>query len=245
MPTPRSSVPPTTQSALDSAKGILLDVGCGGGKHPNSFGMDIRPLEGVDLVWDFTQTPWPLPDNCAHTVVLSHVWEHIPPEKTLAVMEEIHRVSRDKAGVFISAPYGVGSRYLQDPTHQNPSTQATWAYWDPADPSGLWGVYCPSPFHLQSYQLIPAGGDRDFNAVLAVCKDRRCKKCVPYRVAMADGSALAALPQSAPCPTSTTPPTLTSPTPKPRPRRRPTKPSPTSPRPSKRRSTLTSRRARS
>jgi SAM-dependent methyltransferase len=132
--------------------------------------MDVRPVPGVDLVWDLTKTPWPLPDNCAHTVVMSHVWEHIPPWFSLAVMEEVHRVCRPAAGVFIAGPYALGFRFVQDPTHCNPVNEATFAYWDPAHVSGLYEVYKPSPFKIVDFRVIPAGNDRDFNCVLSCLK---------------------------------------------------------------------------
>lgn len=169
-PTESSALSPTAQRALEDARGILLDVGCGANKQPGAFGMDVRPVHGVDLVWDLTQTPWPLPDNCAHTVVLSHVWEHIPPWRTLAVMEEVHRVCRPNAGVFIAGPYGLGYRYVQDPTHCNPVNESTFEYWDPSALSGLYQVYKPSPFAIRNWTVIPAGNDRDFNCVLSCLK---------------------------------------------------------------------------
>ena len=58
---------------------IQLDVGCGGNKRPGWVGLDIRPLPGVDIVHDIEDFPWPLPDDCARVIQLSHIIEHIPP----------------------------------------------------------------------------------------------------------------------------------------------------------------------
>jgi SAM-dependent methyltransferase len=156
------------RTVISPVQAVRLDVGCGSHKQEGFVGMDRRRLPGVDIVHDIEDTPWPLPDNCCTAVVLSHVWEHITPKHTLAVMEEIHRICRDGASVFISAPYAMGSRYMQDPTHCNPSTEATWMYWDPEHP--LYGVYQPSPFKVLSYNVIPVSNDRDFNCVLRVLK---------------------------------------------------------------------------
>ena len=155
-------------AVLRRKSGILLDLGCGANKHDGAFGMDQRPLPGVDLVHDLTDTPWPLPDSIAHSVIMSHVWEHIAPQKTLAVMAEIHRVCRPKAHVMIAGPYGIGFRFQQDPTHCNPSNEATWCYFDPDHP--LHAVYRPPPFKILSFERVPVGGDSDFNVVLMAVK---------------------------------------------------------------------------
>lgn len=152
--------------------GVILDLGCGASKHPQSIGVDVRPLKDVDVVCDLFAFPWhPLPDNVAHTVILSHVWEHVPPHLTLKFMAELHRVCQQEAHVFISGPFALGPRYVQDPTHCNPTNEATFAYWDPEHPSGLWEVYRPPPFTLKHWEVVPAGADRDFNAVLICRKD--------------------------------------------------------------------------
>jgi predicted SAM-dependent methyltransferase len=155
---------------LKAKQGVRLDLGCGANKQDGGFlGIDKRPTPAVDLVHDLEVFPWPLPDNCASCVVMSHFWEHIKPWLTLPFMAEVHRVCKPGAQVFVSAPYAMGYRYMQDPTHCNPSVEATWCYWD--DRHQLYEVYKPAGvFHLLSYDVVPAGGDKDFNAVLQVVK---------------------------------------------------------------------------
>jgi len=66
------------QELIDK-QGITLDLGCGGNKQPGTIGMDIRPLEGIDIVHDIEKFPYPLPDGCCTLVYASHVIEHINP----------------------------------------------------------------------------------------------------------------------------------------------------------------------
>lgn len=158
-------------TALIRAKqGVRLDLGCGAHKQEGGFlGIDKRKTPAVDIVHDLERFPWPLPDNVASCAVLSHFWEHIKPWLTLDFMAELHRVCKPDAQVFVSAPYALGFRYVQDPTHCNPSNEATWCYWDNRHP--LYEVYKPAGvFHLLSYEVVPAGADKDFNAVLQVVK---------------------------------------------------------------------------
>jgi hypothetical protein len=156
-----------------SARGVLLDLGCGANKTKGAVGVDRRPLPGVDIVCDLFEPPWPIPSNVAHTVVLSHVCEHIIPWKFLDFFAEVHRVCQDGAGVMIAAPYGIGPRWQQDPTHCRPITEATFAYFDPEHPSKLWEVYQPPPFTYHHWEVVPAGHDRDCNIVLICRKDAK------------------------------------------------------------------------
>lgn len=76
-------VDPKLQEKIDKLLkekgGINLELGGGNNPNPGFFNMDILPLERVDLVWDLERTPWPLPDNCVHKAVASHVLEHLNP----------------------------------------------------------------------------------------------------------------------------------------------------------------------
>ena len=49
---------------------------------------------------------------------------------------------------MIAVPYAGSQGYFQDPTHCNPCNEVTWAYFDPLDRSGLWGIYKPKPWKI-------------------------------------------------------------------------------------------------
>lgn len=135
---------------FDKAKGINLDVGCGENKQSNYVGLDIRPLKGVDIVWDLEQCPYPLPDECCNSIIASHVVEHINPARFGFVncMNEWWRIMKPHGRLAIAMPYGYSNGFLQDPTHCNPRNEATWAYFDPTHASRLWFVYQPRPWKI-------------------------------------------------------------------------------------------------
>ena len=172
---------PRIRELLQRKKSLRLDIGCGANKQPGPdiVGIDARALDGVDIVHDLEEFPWPLPDNCVRVAFASHFIEHVKPWKFLPLMAELHRVMMHDGQVLISGPYGVEFRYVQDPTHCNPINDATFCYWDDKHPSGLWDVYKPPVFHVESFDVIPAGNSRDFNAILRVCKDA-CQHDVVY-----------------------------------------------------------------
>ena len=68
------------EQLLEARRGIRLDIGCGANKTPGWVGMDMRPLDGVDIVWDVRRMPWPLPDGSVLCAFASHLVEHISPD---------------------------------------------------------------------------------------------------------------------------------------------------------------------
>jgi SAM-dependent methyltransferase len=135
---------------LKEKSGIHLDIGCGENKQPNFVGMDIRELDGVDLVWDWSNMPYPLPDGCCISILASHVVEHVDPNNFgfIKAMDEWWRLLRPGGRLMMSTPYPGSVGYWQDPTHVNPVSERTLAYFDPEDLSGLWNIYKPKPWKI-------------------------------------------------------------------------------------------------
>jgi len=147
------------QKIIDEAQGIRLDIGCGGNKQPGFVGLDIRALDGVDIVHDIEEIPWPLPDGCVVVALCSHVVEHINPAKFgfVNVMNEIWRVMKPGGEIVISCPHGSSQGYLQDPTHINALNEQTWTYFDPeAHQGGLYNIYKPKPWKIKMLNWSPA-----------------------------------------------------------------------------------------
>lgn len=69
--------------------GVKLDIGCGANKQEGFIGMDIRQLDGVDIVHNIEQYPWPFPDESVSLSVASHVLEHINPASTDARLSSL------------------------------------------------------------------------------------------------------------------------------------------------------------
>lgn len=78
--TPAEERRASIDALLQKNSGIQLDIGCGAHPQPGFVGMDVRPLPTVDIVWDVSKFPWPLPDECVRRAMASHLVEHIPPD---------------------------------------------------------------------------------------------------------------------------------------------------------------------
>lgn len=138
---------------LVTKSGISLDIGCGANKQGEDWvGLDIRELPGVDIVQDFQEFPWPLPDECANRAIASHVVEHINPANFgfIKFMDEVWRIMKPGGKLAVITPHAWSSGYVQDPTHVNPCNEATFGYFDPFMPryGGLWGIYQPKPWRI-------------------------------------------------------------------------------------------------
>ena len=135
-----------------NSKNLKIDLGCGEKKQPGFIGIDIRPLKGVDIVYDLEEFPYPLPNECASIIVASHLVEHINPHKGVFInfMNEIWRLMEIGGEFIISAPYAGSHGFYQDPTHCNPLNEDTWKYFDPLDKSRLYQIYKPRPWKIKS-----------------------------------------------------------------------------------------------
>jgi len=136
------------KSALAKHSQLWLDLGCGANKQPDCIGMDKRKLNGVDVVHDIEETPYPFADETFTRVIMSHVMEHIDPRKAIDVMNEIWRITKVDGILMLAMPYAGSFGHWQDPTHIKPWNEATCHYFDPD--MELWKIYEPSPWKIEA-----------------------------------------------------------------------------------------------
>jgi|ERR1035437_2774286 SAM-dependent methyltransferase len=137
---------------FESKRGLLVHIGCGLDKQPNFLGMDLEPLDGVDLVHDWRQDLKPLEDGSVLTILATHVVERVDPANGhfLDWMDECWRVLKPRGQLATMMPYAGSRAYWQDPCHVNPCTEATAFYLDPEHPSGLYQIYHPKPWAIEA-----------------------------------------------------------------------------------------------
>lgn len=95
---------------------LVLDIGCGKKKQEaGAVGLDRQPGSAADILCDLARFPWPLRDNCAELIFLSHFLEHQPD--ILRVMAEVHRIAKPGAEVVVVTPHYSSPDSYSDPTH--------------------------------------------------------------------------------------------------------------------------------
>ena len=126
----------------------VLDLACGNNKQRFSIGMDKRKLDGVDIVHDMEELPWPFEDEHFTRIIASHIVEHLKPWLMIDIMNEAWRVSQVGGQMLIVTPYAGSFGFYQDPTHIKAWNEATPLYFDPDKSPVLYGFYKPKPWKI-------------------------------------------------------------------------------------------------
>ena len=107
----------------------ILDLGCGAAKEKGAIGIDIIPLDGVDIIADLAnarEVPYPFADNSFDAFYFNDVIEHFPD--TIATMEEVYRLARPDARVFIRVVNWNCHYTAMDPTHVKAFTEKSFDF---------------------------------------------------------------------------------------------------------------------
>jgi SAM-dependent methyltransferase len=127
----------------------VLNLGCGRKKLPNAINVDVTARTSPEVVHDLNVRPWPFPEGGFREVHAYDVLEHL--EDPLATLEEIHRVSRPGAQVFITVPHFSSANAHTDPTHKRFFGMGSFEYL--TDEHGL-NFYSDSRFRVLHQQLV-------------------------------------------------------------------------------------------
>jgi len=98
---------------------VILNIGCGKTRIPNSIGVDKVFVEGyVDVVHDLNIVPYPFKDNFADEIHMYHVLEHL--NNPLEKVEELHRILKPGGILYIRVPHFSSMGAFSDITHVRP-----------------------------------------------------------------------------------------------------------------------------
>ncbi len=120
------------QSLFEREDLAKLNLGCGWDIDPGFINVDVVKLDGVDVVCDLDEGPWPWDDSSVSYIKASHVFEHITDP--ILFMTEAWRVLHPGGVLDIRVPYYRHVNAMTDPTHRRYCTHHTWEYWCPGKP---------------------------------------------------------------------------------------------------------------
>jgi hypothetical protein len=100
----------------DLSRREVLNLGCGSRYLSDAINLDITPDTNADVVHDLNQFPWPFPNNHFREVLAYDVIEHL--DDFIATMNEIHRISTNKAVLRVTVPHFSCANAFTDPTHK-------------------------------------------------------------------------------------------------------------------------------
>jgi len=141
----------------------VLDVGCGERKkkieNAAVIGVDLSAGPGVDVVADLNCFPWPFKDNEFDQVICDDVLEHL--EKTINVVEELHRITKNGGVIKISVPHYTSDNYYTDITHTRPFSSRSFDFFDPKI-AGVHHYYSKARFRIRKKvigfsEVMPSG----------------------------------------------------------------------------------------
>lgn len=169
---------------LRRRRGVLLDISLGGQPQPNAVTMQelwttrrrehgITTAQARRVLPPALRLPFPLPDQCVHTAVVTHVLEYLDPSQFFQWWDELHRVMRVGGIVHVSGPYGAddSAGWLSDPTHKTRIVEPTFAFLDPTAPPyqthASVGRPTPKPWRVMAFSRVPATfGTYSYNVTL-------------------------------------------------------------------------------
>ena len=103
-----------------------LNIGCGHDTRAGWINLDRVHLDGVDLVHDLTQCPWPFEDESFVEILAKDVLEHV--HNLTEVVTESHRVLKPGGTLTIQVPHFTSKDAFSDPTHVRPFSSLSFDY---------------------------------------------------------------------------------------------------------------------
>jgi SAM-dependent methyltransferase len=96
---------------------VLIELGCGPLKrNPESIGIDMLPLPGVDIIHNIEEGLAFIPDNSVDEIQSFHFLEHIVSFESL--MKDIHRILKKDGIHKATVPHFSNPHYYSDYTHK-------------------------------------------------------------------------------------------------------------------------------
>ncbi len=133
---------------------MILDVGCGKNKAKiegeKVIGIDFNESTDADVIHDLNKFPYPFEDNTFSRIVCNNVLEHV--DDLFTAMDELHRIGKSNAIVYIRGPFFSSLAAFTDPTHKRSFTSGTFDYICHDDHP--YGFYSDRRFVKKSFKII-------------------------------------------------------------------------------------------
>jgi SAM-dependent methyltransferase len=109
--------------------GIKLNLGAGKDIRFDYVNHDIADIDGIDVVHNLNDLPWPWEEGRFDKIIALDVLEHL--DDFFPVMEEMHRILKANGIVKIKVPYWNSAFCYIDPTHKQAIHEMTFHFMDP------------------------------------------------------------------------------------------------------------------
>lgn len=130
-----------------------LDLGCGNRKKEGCIGIDISPHSQADVIHDLNQFPYPFKANSFDIIYAFDCLEHL--DNVVRVMEELYRISKPGAQIFISVPHFSSHNFYTDLTHKHPFGIRSLDFFSPDKSSVIKYFHSKARFRIISKKIEP------------------------------------------------------------------------------------------
>lgn len=155
------------QNQVDTIEPSIKKISLGAGTEPEAgaewINVDIISLEGIDVVHNLMQYPWPFKDNSAEFIkakdIIEHMATHLPDGRSsmIAFIEECHRILQLGGTLWIQTPHWQSDFLWIDPSHVRGFDKRSFDFFDPDTDFGRsTGFYSQAKFKVKS-ELIGNG----------------------------------------------------------------------------------------
>lgn len=140
---------------LTPAAPIKINLGAGSEPTEGWVNLDWIAGEGIQVVHNLLEFPWPFEDNSADEIKAIDVLEHMPnytPDNRsnpIAFVEECHRILKVGGKLTIQVPHWGSPNMWIDPSHVRGFDPKSMDYFDPQKELGQWyGYYSKCKFDV-------------------------------------------------------------------------------------------------
>jgi SAM-dependent methyltransferase len=99
-------------SQINQLSRRMLDIGCGTNRTTGAIGTDVNQRTAADVIYDLNHRPYPFVDDWFEEIICRHVIERA--RDPLAVMSELHRITRHGGVIKIVAPHWTNPDFATD-----------------------------------------------------------------------------------------------------------------------------------
>jgi len=134
-----------------------LVLGCGNKVQPGAVNHDLYYREGIDVVWDLNDLPWPWHSREFNRVVAESVLEHLY-KNLLVSMDEIWRITAPGGIAVVKLPYWQAEESWNDPTHIHKVGMGVFDQLDPSTARGKqYDFYTTRKWKIEERRLNDEG----------------------------------------------------------------------------------------
>lgn len=148
-----------TENEKNKPKPLKINLGSGADPAPGWVNVDMMDIPEVDVVHNLIDFPYPFEDNSADEMKAVDVIEHLPPyigkeHGVIKFIEEVHRILKPGAEIFIQTPGWKADFLWIDPTHVRGFDVQSMDFFDPEKHYGkTTGFYSKCKFTVKSEEL--------------------------------------------------------------------------------------------